>query len=60
MLTKEINMENIFMDRKMKKYIKKYPLFLNKNDGEHILMFRRIIEISLSQGRWNGFMPEIS
>lgn len=47
-------------DVKICKFLKKSPLFLDAEDEIHVSMFRKILEISLSQGRWSGEMPRIS
>ena len=57
---KPVENPSVFMNRKMKKYIKIYPLYLDHNNEEHILMFRRVLEIAMSQGRWTGFMADLS
>lgn len=47
-------------DPKIGKLLKKSPLFLDAEDEMHVSMFRKILELSLSQGRWSGAMPRIS
>lgn len=47
-------------DGKVRKLVKKCPLFLDAEDETHVLVFRKILEVSLSQGRWSGEMPRIS
>lgn len=51
---------NFLSDVEICKIIKKSPLFLDAEDEAHVSNFRRILEISLSQGRWSGEMPRIS
>lgn len=40
--------------------VKKSPLYLDAEDEMHIVTFRKILELSLSQGRWWGEVPNIS
>jgi hypothetical protein len=51
---------NFLSDVEIRKIITKSPLFLDAEDEAHVSNFRRILEISLSQGRWSGEMPRIS
>lgn len=47
-------------DPKIGKLLKKSPLFLDAEDEMHVSMFRKILELSLSQGRWSGAVPKVS
>lgn len=51
---------NFLANRTINKLVNKSPLFLDAQDEMHILTFRKILEISLSQGRWWGEVPRIS
>ncbi len=42
------------------KSMKDYPLFLDPENEMHVLAFRKILEASLSQGRWWGEVPRLS
>ena len=35
-------------------YLARLPLVLDGDDEEHVLVFRRTLEIAMSQGRWAG------
>lgn len=47
---------NFVTDDKVKKWLVNCPLFLTEEDELEVLCFRRILEHSLSQGRWAGEM----
>lgn len=51
---------NFLSHKVVKKSMKTCPLFLDAEDEMHILAFRKILEASLSQGRWWGEVPRIS
>lgn len=51
---------NFLANKTINKLINKSPLFLDADDEMHVLAFRKIIEISLSQGRWWGEAADIS
>jgi hypothetical protein len=57
---KNKNEVNFLFNTKINSFVKKCPLFLDADDEFHVLMFRRILELSLSQGRWSGEMSKIS
>lgn len=40
--------------------VNKSPLFMDEEEESHVLIFRKILEISMSQGRWSGDMPVLS
>ena len=48
--------ENIFV----KQLLEMTPIKISAQNQKHIIVFRRLLEISLSQGRWMGFFPEVS
>jgi len=51
---------NFLSHKVVSKSMRDYPLFLDPEDEMHILAFRKILEASLSQGRWWGEVPRIS
>lgn len=56
----KIDASNFLSDPKIRSFIKKSPLFLDAEDEADVLAFRKILELSLSQGRWSGEMARIS
>lgn len=42
------------------KLIRNYPLMLNAKNPKHLLVFRRMIEWSMTKGFWAGTMAEES
>lgn len=52
--------ENFLHHPKTQKLLKSVPLFLNNNEAVHIFIFRKILEMALTQGRWSGRVPMIS
>lgn len=55
---KKIN--NGFVSSNVKKILIRSPLIGNDSNKKHVAVFRRILEISMTQGRWSGFVPLIS
>lgn len=51
---------NFLNDPKVRNLIKESPLFLDAEDEEDVRAFRKLLEVSLSQGRWWGEMARIS
>lgn len=52
--------DNFLSNSKVRNLLKETPIHLNDTDEEHILVFRRVLEVAISQGRWYGMMPEVS
>lgn len=50
-----------FLDNvKVRKLVNGCPTIIDAENEQHVLIFRRILEVSLSQARWNGATFEIS
>lgn len=47
-------------NEKINRLVKNCPMYLDAEDEMHVLMFRKILENSLSQGLWWGEVPRIS
>lgn len=45
---------------KIKQLLSKSPMILDDKNQEHILVFRRVLEIAVSQGRWFGMTSQVS
>lgn len=39
---------------RIRAYLARLPLVLDGDDEEHVLVFRRTLELAMSQGRWAG------
>lgn len=46
--------ENFLSLAKVRKLISRGPIMMDSSNEEHTLIFRRILELSISQGRWFG------
>lgn len=62
MLGKEVKKDgsDFLSNNSVYNLLMKSPLYLDAEDEMHLLTFRKILEISMSQGRWSGAMPRIS
>lgn len=50
-----------FLDIKtVQRVLNQYPLKLDYKNKEHVDGFKKLLEWSLTQGRWAGFMAEVS
>lgn len=45
---------------KLQKLMDAHPLILDAKNQKHVLVFRRMLEWSMCQGRWSGWMAEQS
>lgn len=45
---------------RIRAYLARLPLVLDGEDEEHVLVFRRTLELAMSQGRWAGQMGSSS
>ena len=42
------------------KLMRNFPLILDAKDPKHMLVFRRMIEWTMTKGIWSGSMAEVS
>ena len=62
MTQQELNVlnEDFFGNAAVRKLVGLSPLKLDSGNRSHIIIFRRILEISITQGRWNCQFPQLS
>lgn len=53
-------LDQLIKNSKMRNLCLQYPIILDANNSKHILIFRRLIEWSMSEGRWSGWMADKS
>jgi hypothetical protein len=56
----QINQEGFLSNPKILRLVNKGPLIGTDNDQIFIQVFRKILECSLTQGRWSGKTAEVS
>jgi len=59
-MNKNILTINFLDSAKVRKLLNMCPVLLEYTDERHVLVFRRLLEIALTQGRWTGVMSEVS
>lgn len=49
---------DVVSNKKLKKFLARYPLILSDENQDHVLVFRRTLEWFQTYGIWSGQMPE--
>jgi len=52
--------EDFMGSAKVRKLVEKTPIRLDDAHTSHVLLFRMILEIAITQGRWNVRFPLLS
>lgn len=52
--------EHFLLNPKVKDLVEKGPINLDCKNKFHIIIFRKILEHALTQGRWHGRMAQVS
>ncbi len=48
--------EGFLADPRMRAFLTRWPLVLRGDNEHEVLIFRRILEMAMAQGRWAGHM----
>lgn len=49
-----------FVSANIKKTLMSSPLISVDTNKKHVAVFRKILEVAMTQGRWCGFVPALS
>lgn len=53
-------MFNFLKHPKIQIMLNDYPTILDADNNQHIFIFRRLLEWSMTHGRWSGHMGDLS
>lgn len=57
--SKEISVD-FTQNSKVVKLMSMTPILISDDNENHIVVFKRMLELMMSQGRWMGWFPQVS